>query len=284
MSVFQKIWNEVNPFAGGKKEVKPSVTASVSSHNQIPYADITILLDKSGSMESMCNDVIGNINEYVKSMRKSPGQNKWSLVQFDTPGYDKTFPHTSYSQRPESEVPFLVTPGPPLSGAPSPRVQFDISEEAPVEYYLPRGGTALVDAMYKTIQEVDGRLSGQYSKVGGTVKPVMMVMTDGQENSSKEYTTEQLKALVGEVQEKGFEFIFLGANMDSFSVANGYGISTDMTKYATTPGSVLTAGATCTNNFTGGIASGAVASGMIGLFSIASGAVYNMNRSAGATI
>lgn len=79
--------------------------------------------------------------------------------------------------------------------------------------YKPSGYTPLYDAIGKTIADVKDE------------EPLVVILTDGQENSSKEYTKEQIKNLIEQKEREGWEFMYLGANQDAFAEAGGIGIS-----------------------------------------------------------
>ena len=94
------------------------------------------------------------------------------------------------------------------------------------EYFV-RGYTALLDAVGKTILDVGYRLS-QTNEKDRPGKVIFVITTDGQENASSEFTYEKVKELIKHQQEKyGWEFIFLGANIDALNEANRIGISLD---------------------------------------------------------
>lgn len=159
------------------------------------YTDITIILDRSGSMQVIKKDTIGGINAFIEGQKKAPGEATLSIIQFD----DKYEDFLALSQ---------------------------IKDVAPLDEttYVPRGCTALLDAIGKTVNA-----KGEaYSKMAEADRPsrvVIVIQTDGQENASKEFTSAQIKEMV-ERQRKDFawDFIYLGANQDAFSVADQMGI------------------------------------------------------------
>lgn len=270
------MFNKIFDVFGSKEEKKKEEVPAYSSS----YADVTILLDRSSSMSSMKEAVVEGFNEYVTQMRKNPGVNKWSLVQFDeensAKGANEEFPYVTYSQCNEKEVPsFCIAPSSVMHVRSLSGVLYTGNPSTPAAsgfiYFTPRGSTALVDAMYKTVESIESRVSGQ-----SHIKPVVMVITDGEENSSFRHTSSELRELIARTQAKGFEYIYLGANQDSFAEARKYGISTDMSKYCNTPvlsGGIDISSASCTNNFAptnAGLRS-AIVSGFVGCFAISSG-------------
>jgi uncharacterized protein YegL len=154
--------------------------------------DITLVVDRSGSMEQVQEDAQGGVNSFIKEQAKEPGEALLTLVQFDT------------------EYEFLHK-GVPISQVP--------------EYKLvPRGMTALLDAVGRAINETGERLS----KMKEQHRPglvIFVVMTDGLENSSKEFSKHLIKEMIKRQQEKfSWHFTFLGANQDAFAEAGSMGI------------------------------------------------------------
>lgn len=156
--------------------------------------DITFILDRSGSMASMVNDVVGGWKTFVEQQKAQPGDAVFSLVQFDD----------------QYETPFTAIPLKNLNSA--------------LEFF-PRGGTALRDAVGRTINNIGARLR-LLPESERPDKVLVVIMTDGEENSSVEFSQEQIKRMVEHQTEKyGWEFIFLGANINSFDVGSSYGIA-----------------------------------------------------------
>jgi uncharacterized protein YegL len=154
--------------------------------------DITLVVDRSGSMEAIRSDAEGGVNAFVAEQVKQPGEALLTLVQFDT------------------EYEFLHR-GVPV-------------QQVPPYELVPRGMTALLDAVGRAINETGERLA----KMKEEDRPglvVFVVMTDGQENSSKEFSKDQIKQLITQQQTKyQWHFTFLGANQDAFAEAGALGI------------------------------------------------------------
>lgn len=157
--------------------------------------DMTLILDKSGSMEIIRTDTIGGYNTFLKEQQETPGECDFSLVMFDT-NYDFV-----YQGRPIKEV-------------------HGLSEKT----YRPSGSTALLDAVGRSIHEAGNRLD-KLTEADKPEKVIMVIITDGQENFSREYTKDQIKKMI-EHQEKQYSwsFMYLGANQDAFAEAGGMGI------------------------------------------------------------
>jgi Mg-chelatase subunit ChlD len=155
--------------------------------------DITLVVDRSGSMESVRGDAEGGINAFLAEQAKAPGEALLTLVEFD----DKyEFLHRGV---PVGEVP---------------------------RYTLrPRGMTALLDAVGRGINETGERLAAMREEERpGLV--IFVVMTDGHENASGEFSKEQVKAMIERQQrEFSWHFTFLGADQDAFAEAEGMGIA-----------------------------------------------------------
>lgn len=161
--------------------------------------EIIIVIDKSGSMQPRQMDVIGGFNKFLEEQKKIPGEANIRLTLFDT-AYD-------------------VGKSVPLNEAKS----LDSNS------YMPGGMTALLDAVGRTIDE-SGKDFASRPENQKPEKVIVVIMTDGEENSSKEYSKQQVKDRITEQQSKwNWEFIFLGANQDAFAEACGLGIKSSNT-------------------------------------------------------
>jgi uncharacterized protein YegL len=182
--------------------------------------EVVFVLDRSGSMSSIKKDVEGGLKSFIEKQKKEPGQCSVSLFQFDTE-YESVFENKDIKTLTEITV-------------------------------VPRGGTALFDAIGKTINSVGERLS----KISEEYRPglvIVNVITDGEENSSKEFKQEVIKEMVRHQTEKyNWQFIFLGANQDAIFNGNKYGFSTTRSlSYSTSSAgigntfSILSSGIAC---------------------------------------
>ena len=145
--------------------------------------DRVFLLDRSGSMESCWDDTIGGFNAFVNEQKADGGT--LSLIQFDHEYLE------SYHAKSIDEVEPLTR-----------------------ETFKPRGSTALLDAIGKTIKNFKSN----------TI-PTVIILTDGQENSSHTYTKSHIKDLIEERTKDGWTFVYLGANQDAFAEAGSLGIA-----------------------------------------------------------
>lgn len=165
-------------------------------HMKDSHTDITIVIDRSGSMSSIKDDTIGGFNTFLKDQQESPGTATFSLHQFDD------LFETVVDARPISEVK-------PLSD----------------KTYTPRGSTALLDAVGRAISSTGIRLH-KMDEVDRPGKVVFVIITDGAENASREYSLSKVKEMIKLQQETyKWQFVFLGANIDAISVGAGLGVA-----------------------------------------------------------
>lgn len=153
---------------------------------------VNVVLDRSGSMGPTAASTIDGYNEFINGL-KLDKESKYSvtLIQFDATA-DAPSLMVSYLDKPLEEVPVL-TP----------------------ETYQPRGNTPLYDAIGECVRRVDAKGRGIMT----------VIVTDGQENASREFTKDAIKTLITSKEVDGWKFVFLGANMDSMAVGGGVGVN-----------------------------------------------------------
>ena len=158
--------------------------------------ELVFILDRSGSMGGLESDTIGGFNSVLEKQRKDKnGQVNVTTVLFDNE-YELL-----HSKIPIQQVKPLTEK----------------------EYFV-RGSTALLDAIGKTISQVKAEQNKLNSKERSG-KILFVIITDGMENASKEYTVNAVKKLISEQKEKeNWEFLFLGANIDAIKTAESFGI------------------------------------------------------------
>lgn len=158
---------------------------------------IIFVVDRSGSMQTVAKDMIGGFNSFIKSQKENNiGECRVSFYQFDTV-YEKVFEN----------------------------VDVQLVQDLTSETFVPRGGTALLDAMGITINTVGAELLA-LPEDERPEKVLVVVITDGEENSSKEFKTEQIKSMVQLQTEKySWQFVYIGANQDAWSVGQSMGIN-----------------------------------------------------------
>lgn len=149
--------------------------------------DIVFILDKSGSMLGSEKDTIGGYNSFLSKERKNNTNSKVTTVLFDT-NYKKLYDRVNIS---------------------------NVKKLTEEEYYV-GGCTALYDAIGKTITDLDRK----HPK-----KVLFVITTDGLENASREFSKGNIKKLIE--THKNYEFIFLGAGIDSYSEGESLGIRRD---------------------------------------------------------
>ena len=160
--------------------------------------ELVFILDRSGSMGGLESDTIGGYNAMLSKQKKECGEAVITTVLFDD----------QYE---------LLHDRIPLKGVRS------ISEK---EYFV-RGTTALLDAIGKTIHKI-GNAQKNTAEDERAEKVLFLITTDGQENASREYSYDKIKAQILRQQDKyGWEFIFLGANIDAIAEAGRFGIRAD---------------------------------------------------------
>lgn len=140
-------------------------------------ANIIFILDKSGSMQRIKTDTIGGFNSFLTEQKKLNLPTKFWLTLFDT---------VSIEHRYEG-------------------VDIDKVEELNDNNYIPSGATPLYDAVGTTIRKLDD-----------VKEALIVILTDGEENASKEYTNESVKKLIEEKEKNGYKFLYLGIGIDNY--------------------------------------------------------------------
>jgi uncharacterized protein YegL len=175
--------------------------------------EIVVVLDESGSMGTIVGDTIGGFNAFVAEQKKIPGEAFLTLVTFHTTH------RTVYDRLPIAQVPVLTA-----------------------ATYVPSGGTALNDAVACTIDTIGRRLAA-LPDVARPGKVVCVVITDGEENSSRTFTKADVLSRVKTQQEVyKWQFTFLGANIDAFQEGASYGFTRGATINYTHTGAGITRG------------------------------------------
>ena len=160
--------------------------------------ELVFILDRSGSMAGLESDTIGGFNAMIEKQRKEDGKCYVSTVLFDN----------------ESEV---------LHD----RVKLDEVKPMTDRDYTVRGCTALIDALGGAIHHI-GNIH-KYARPEDVPEHTMFIITtDGMENASRRYSSDEVKKMIERQKEKyGWEFLFIGANIDAVETAAKYGIDRD---------------------------------------------------------
>lgn len=151
---------------------------------------VACVIDRSGSMSTVCSDAIGGFNTFLEEQKKGPGEAVLTLVLFD---HEYLVVHDA--------VP--------------------VASVAPLDEttYVPRGNTALLDAIGRTIDDLGARLAAmpEEERPGGVI---VAILTDGHENSSLEYTRRRVAEMIEHQRTVyNWSFVFLAANQDAIDEA-----------------------------------------------------------------
>ena len=158
--------------------------------------ELVFILDRSGSMSGLEKDTIGGFNAMIEKQRKEPGECLVSTVLFD---HESVVLHDRV----------------PLS---------QIRPMTDREYTV-RGCTALIDAIGGAIHHI-GNVHKYARKEDVPAHTMFIITTDGMENASRRYTAQKVKEMIQKEKTKyGWEFLFIGANIDAVETAARYGIS-----------------------------------------------------------
>lgn len=180
---------------------------------------IQFVLDETGSMNSCWDTTINGFNEYIGS-QATVNDGKTCLVSLNKFADSRGMFYRSSNTSDSYTLPTI-------------RTVFDLKDIKEVPQlnrtnYTPNGGTNLYDAIGTTIIQLDG-------KVKDNQDVLVVIMTDGGENSSREYTLDTVRSMIADRQAKGWTFVYLGANQDAWSVGSSFGLAKGQTMtYSTT--------------------------------------------------
>ena len=160
--------------------------------------ELVMILDRSGSMNGLEKDTIGGFNSMLEKQKKEADNIIWSTVLFDH-----------------------------ISEVVHDRVPVDKVKELDEKTYYVRGCTALLDAVGGAIHHI-GNVHKYARKEDVPEKTLFVITTDGMENASRRYTADRVREMVRHEQDQyGWEFLFLGANLDAVETAGRIGIRAD---------------------------------------------------------
>ncbi len=159
--------------------------------------ELIFILDRSGSMSGLESDTIGGMNGFLEKQRAEPGQALVTTALFD---HETVLLHD----------------------------RIDLRAVAPLtrEDYFVRGSTALLDAIGTTIEKI----SMAHAHTAEDYRPahvLFVITTDGYENASRKYSAERVREMISAKKQEGWEFVFLGANIDAVKTAAHFGIGAD---------------------------------------------------------
>jgi hypothetical protein len=189
------------------------------------YTHISVILDRTGSMQSIRDDTIGGFNAFLKEQQNQPGVATLTLVQFDTQDPYEVI----HRFKPISEVPELTH-----------------------NTFVPRASTPLLDAIGRGINDLDKCLADMEDSQRPS-KVVLAIITDGQENSSREFRKDQIAKMIQQKQEQNqWQFVFLSADLASIDDAGEYGIrATSSMSYDKSADGVASAWRSMSNSLSG---------------------------------
>jgi len=152
--------------------------------------EIAFILDRSGSMGSQLEPAISGFNRFLRDQQETPGEARFTLVLFDD----------------RYEVPCNAIPIAKV-------VDLDTTT------FVPRGSTALLDAIGRTIEELGARLAST-TEADRPAQVIVAILTDGLENASERFTGVQISNLIAQQRDTyKWQFFFLGANQDAIATA-----------------------------------------------------------------
>ena len=158
--------------------------------------ELIFILDRSGSMSGLESDTIGGFNATISDQKKIDGETRVTTILFDN------FFEVLHDR-------------------------INLQDIAPLtdKDYFVRGGTALYDAVALGIRKI-ANVQKQTRKQGRADKVIMVITTDGYENSSRETNAAMLHQMIDDCKKEGWEFLFLGADIDAQAAAGNIGIET----------------------------------------------------------
>jgi hypothetical protein len=174
---------------------------------------IIFIVDRSGSMSGIAKDMIGGYNTFIKKQKETPGECFVSFYQFDDV-YEPVFERVALSE------------------------VKDLDDKT----YVPRNMTALYDAIGKTVNSY-GEFLAAMKEEDRPERVLVVVITDGQNNASHEFTLEQVRNMIQhQTDVYKWDFVFLGSNIDSWAAGGSLGVKAGSTlQFANVSGSVSNA-------------------------------------------
>lgn len=190
--------------------------------------EIVLVLDRSGSMSTIWQDTIEGVNKFIAEQRKETGDCDLTIYQFD-----HEFDYEAVTK------------------------DIQTCEYLTTNTYYPRGSTALHDAICEAIDTT--RLKN--ISLDPEYRPdnvIFVIMTDGHENSSHRYTMQDVNKRISKMTNKGWDFVFLGANQDAIATARGFGISAGKSMNIVASSSGIEATYDSVNTYMSNVRSGSV--------------------------
>lgn len=188
--------NNISRFNGKTmiKKVTTTVTEEYINVSSNEKTHIICILDRSGSMSDIIDDSIGGFNTFLKTQKELPDEATITVVLFDD-RYDLIYDNVNIKEA------------------------MEITEDV----WIPRGTTALYDAIGKTINTEKIKLNKLGDKKPNKI--LVCIVTDGHENASKEYNRDSIKTLIKNSEKEDWNFIYLAANQDAMAVGHSFGVN-----------------------------------------------------------
>jgi hypothetical protein len=168
----------------------PDSTESSRPNGEAPAAYVTLILDETGSMQDCKGAAIAGVNEYLKTLRQMPTPVRFTLTFFNSCKLEVRHRH-----EPIAEVPELTE-----------------------QTYRPSANTPLYDAIGRTLTT-----AGQDTP--SAAKKLFVVLTDGLENASREYTRDGVARMIKDYEDEGWTFVYLGTDHDAWAAGGDLGIA-----------------------------------------------------------
>jgi hypothetical protein len=194
-------------------EVAPTSTSKPANGEIL----ISLVLDETGSMNSCCDATIGSVNEYLGTQKNQDGVARVNLYKFSDIGWGGYGRGTVSATNAHNIQPNF-------------RTVFESNLVADVpeltrQNYTPDGMTNLYDAIGKGIRSVERQLA----PLNEVPDVLFVIVTDGGENSSKEFSLEAVRDLIQAKETEGWTFVYLGANQDAWKVGSQFGLAKGQT-------------------------------------------------------
>ena len=180
-----------------KNAANTTITDAMKTPPENDMTELVFILDRSGSMGGLEEDTIGGFNSMIEKQKKQQGECLVSTVLFD------------------HEVSTLHD-----------RVPLCDIQPMTEEDYVVRGCTALIDAIGMTVSHIE-KVHRYIRKEDVPAHTMFVITTDGMENASKEYSSDKVRKMIEKKKKEGWEFLFIGANIDAVSTARHFGIGAD---------------------------------------------------------
>ena len=191
-SSFSSGKSPVPPVAEALGPVKKEVRFLPKTSSADDMQQLGVVVDRSGSMASMRSELVEGLNVFMEEQRKV-GPAKVTVIEFDNV-VDSVLDSVDLAQVPKFGD----------------------------EHFQPRGMTALLDGIGSMIETMESRVPS--GKLEGSAAPVIVILTDGQENASQKFSREKIFDTISQKKALGWKITFMGANQDAIAVGQSFGV------------------------------------------------------------